>query len=181
MTGNQRLRPHQVEAVDLQRTQPDQLRPALHYFDLLREQLGITTIFCGTGAGEILHAARGKADHLAAVEKGLHMRAPVVTAKDGSEVTLLPSKSPSRLPTTWLGPLPLHKNDQETWPGIIKEFEQNLRLHRLSPNALVDEAVYLHQRTGGYMKLLSQLICQAAIAAIEDITKDLLENIDIGG
>ncbi|MHB6904004.1 ATP-binding protein [Streptomyces sp. DB-54] len=169
----------------LQRTHPDQLRPALHYFDLLREQLGITTIFCGTGAGEILHAARSKADHLAAVEKGLHVRAPVVTTKDGSDVKLLPAKSPSRLPTTWLGPLPLHKNEQQTWPGIIKKFEENLRLHHLSPNALVDEAVYLHQRTGGYMKLLSQLICQAAIAAIEegieDITKDLLEDIDIGG
>ncbi|MBT2508529.1 hypothetical protein J7I98_22090 [Streptomyces sp. ISL-98] len=40
-------------------------------------------------------------------------------------------------------------------------------------------------RVGGYLTLLSQLICQAATAAIEedieDITPELLASIDIGG
>ncbi|MFI2740998.1 ATP-binding protein [Streptomyces sp. NPDC018711] len=35
---------------DIQRVQPHQLAPVLHYFDYLRNQLGITTIFCGTSA-----------------------------------------------------------------------------------------------------------------------------------
>jgi hypothetical protein len=49
----------------------------------------------------------------------------------------------------------------------------------------VGAAEYLHRRTGGYLKLLSQLICQAAITAIEDgiedITLELLKDIDVGG
>ncbi|WP_329296046.1 hypothetical protein [Streptomyces sp. NBC_01455] len=92
---------------------------------------------------------------------------------------------PSRLPVTWLDPIPLYDGDHETWPSLLCGFEEALCLHRLSPHALVREAKYLHHRTGGYLKLLSQLICQAAITAIEegieDITKDLLEDIDIGG
>lgn len=169
----------------LQRVHPDQLAPILHYFDFLREQLGITTIFCGTGAREILETARVRVDGLGKAHKHLSLRAPVTTAQDGKELKVLPSKDPSRLPVTWLDPIPLYDGDQETWPSLLRGFEENLSLHRLSPHALVKEAQYLHTRTGGYLKLLSQLICQAAMAAIEegteDITRDLLEDIDVGG
>lgn len=41
----------------------------------------------------------------------------------------------------------------------------------------------LYERTGGYFKLLSRLICQAAVTAIqtsvEDITEEILADIDI--
>jgi len=169
----------------LQRIHPDQLAPVLHYFDFLREQLGITTIFCGTGAREILRSARVKTDNLHAAQQALSLRAPLNTGPDGKEHKVLPQADPSQLPVTWLDPIPLYSGDQDTWPAILRGFEENLCLHRLSPHALVGEATYLHARTGGYLKLLSQLICQAAITAIEegteDITKDLLEDIDIGG
>ncbi|MBT2508516.1 ATP-binding protein [Streptomyces sp. ISL-98] len=169
----------------MQRVHPDQLAPVLHYFDLLREQLGITTIFCGTGAREILRAARVKTDRLSEAQQGLSLRVPIIDGPGGTEHKVLPQADPSRLPVTWLDPIPLYSGDQETWPSVLRGFEEDLCLHRLSPHALVGEYEYLHSRTGGYLKLLSQLICQAAITAIEDgiedITRDLLEDIDIGG
>lgn len=189
----------------MQRVHPDHLAVVLPWFDMLREQLGITTIFCGTGAHDILQAARTTADSLSAAHQSLSLRAPVITGEDGKKHRLLPQADPSRLPVTWLDPIPLYEGDQETWPTILRSFENALCLHRLSPNALVGKAEYLHRRTGGYLKLLSQLICQAAVTAIEDaakkrtddtteelnedvteeltedITEELLEGIEIGG
>ncbi|MFE6156180.1 ATP-binding protein [Streptomyces sp. NPDC057889] len=169
----------------LQRIHPDQLVPFLVYLGKLREKLGITTIFCGTGSRGILQAAQDKAVHAGEAMKGLSQRAPVITSNDGKEHRLLPQADPSRLPVTWLDPIPLYTGDQETWPSILRGFEENLSLHHLSPHALVKETQYLHARTGGYFKLLSQLICQAAMTAIEDgsedITRALLEDAEIGG
>jgi hypothetical protein len=181
----------------MQRVHPDHLASVLPWFDMLREQLGITTIFCGTGARDILEAARTKADGLSAAHQSLSLRAPVITGEDGKKHRLLPQADPSRLPVTWLDPIPLYEGDQATWPNILRSFENALCLHGLSPNALVGKAEYLHRRTGGYLKLLSQLVCQAAVTAIEDaakmrtddiaeeltedITEELLEGIDIGG
>ncbi|MEV0175415.1 ATP-binding protein [Streptomyces sp. NPDC050803] len=169
----------------MQRVHPDQLVAVLPYFDSLREELGITTIFCGTGAREIVRAARVKADGLSEAHEGLSQRAPVITGEDGKQHRVLPQADPSRLPVTWLDPIPLYDGDQETWPSVVRGFEEALCLHQLSPHALVGEAKYLHRRTGGYLRLLSQLICQAAITAIEDgiedITLELLKDIDVGG
>ncbi|GCD48425.1 AAA family ATPase [Streptomyces paromomycinus] len=169
----------------LQRVHPDHLVPFLAYMEKLREELGISTIFCGTGSRKILQAAQDRAVHTSEALQGLAERASVITGDDGTKHPLLPQVSPSRLPVTWLDPVPLYSGDQETWPSILRGFEENLCLHRLSEHALVKEAKYLHARTGGYFKLLSQLICQAAMAAIEigseDITRELLEDIDIGG
>ncbi|MGW4393317.1 hypothetical protein [Streptomyces sp. NPDC004685] len=169
----------------LQRIHPDQLVSFLVYLGKLREKLGITTIFCGTGSRGILQAAQDKAVHAGEAMRGLSQRAPVITGNDGKEHRLLPQADPSRLPVTWLDPIPLYTGDQETWPSILRGFEENLSLHHLSPHALVSEAKYLHERTGGYFKLLSQLICQAAMTAIEDgsedITRELLEDTEIGG
>jgi hypothetical protein len=111
-----------------------------HYFDFLREQLGITTIFCGTGAREILRAARVKTDNLHEAQQGLSLRAPLIAGPDGKEHKVLPQADPSRLPVTWLDPIPLYSGDQDTWPTILRGFEENLCLHQLSPHALVGEA-----------------------------------------
>ncbi|MGW5248314.1 ATP-binding protein [Streptomyces sp. NPDC004129] len=169
----------------MQRVHPDQLVPVLHFFDDLREELGITTVFCGTGAREIVRAARVKADGLSEAYQGLSLRAPVIASEDGTQHKVLPQADPSWLPVTWLDPIPLYDGDQETWPSVLCGFEEALCLHRFSRHALVREAKYLHRRTGGYLKLLSQLVCQAAITAIEegieDITPELLKGIDIGG
>lgn len=55
----------------LQHARPEQLASALHYFDSPCEHLNITTIFCGTGAREILPAARADADSLAKAHEAL--------------------------------------------------------------------------------------------------------------
>ncbi|MGW2586187.1 hypothetical protein ACWCYZ_33570 [Streptomyces virginiae] len=62
--------------------------------------------------------------------------------------------------------------DSETEAAeVIKFFDQDLRLHRHSPGDLLTLAAHLHERTGGYMKPLSYLICQAAQEAIENGTE----------
>ncbi|AZM64293.1 hypothetical protein [Streptomyces sp. WAC 01438] len=67
----------------------------LHYFDFLREQLGITTAFCGTGAREIVRAARVKADGLSEAHESLSLRAPVITGEDGKQHRVLPRPIPA--------------------------------------------------------------------------------------
>jgi hypothetical protein len=49
---------------------------------------------------------------------------------------------------------------------MVATMEQALRLHRHKPGALVAQARYLHQRTGGLISSLSHMIRAAAISAI---------------
>jgi hypothetical protein len=59
--------------------------------------------------------------------------------------------------------------------------EQALRLHGHQPGSLVEQARYLHQRTGGLISSLSHIIRAAAICAIaegsEQVTRELLNGI----
>ncbi|WP_380282494.1 ATP-binding protein [Kitasatospora purpeofusca] len=173
---------------DLQRTTPDQLGPALHYFDYLRSRYGITAIFCGTGAANIVQAARTRIDNHNNAETNLHERVKQQRAKAG-----LPKPKPltepmephrSALPVTWLDPLRCDEGSQETWLRVVKGFEDNLCLHNLGEHALTQHAAYLHKRTGGYLKHLSHLICQAAVNAMregnENITLGRLTTIRVG-
>ncbi|MEU6347178.1 ATP-binding protein [Streptomyces sp. NPDC046977] len=146
---------------DIHRVTVDQLAVFLPLSDYLRNKLGITTIYCGTGAAEIFHAARLKANR---------------HSKDPQHNTL---------PVLRLEPIPYRDGvDLETWPRLVKGFEKQVRLHRLAEGDLTRHATYLHQRTGGRLLYISQLVCQAAQAAIhtgeETITLDLLESINIG-
>jgi len=71
----------------------------------------------------------------------------------------------------------------DEWRGLVATLEDSLHLHRHQPGALAGLDRYLHQRTGGMIGSLSHLIRGAAIEAIlagtEQITRKLLENIDI--
>jgi hypothetical protein len=49
--------------------------------------------------------------------------------------------------------------------------EQTLLLHRHKPGTLIEMAPYLHQRTGGMIGSLDQLIYEAANDAISDGTE----------
>ncbi|MEV7026630.1 ATP-binding protein [Kitasatospora sp. NPDC093558] len=171
---------------DIQRTNADQLGPALHYFDYLRTKFGIGTIFCGTGATDIIQAARVKADKLRDATTGLKERVNKDRVKAGASADL-PKEQPVRsaLPVTWLDPLQCHTaSEQEVWLKVLKGFEDNLCLHHLSEHALTKHAEYLHKRTGGHFKHLSHLVCQAAIDAMEqgdeDITLERLARIHVG-
>lgn len=73
---------------------------------------------------------------------------------------------------------------QAPFLAVLKGYEKNLRMRKLSKDVLTRHAQYLHDRTGGYFLYLSQLICGAAVAAIldgtEDITREHLQAIRIG-
>ena len=59
------------------------------------------------------------------------------------------------------------------WAKLVATMEQSLRLHRHQPGALLDLAPYLHQRTGGMIGSLDQLIHEAANDAISDGTEKI--------
>ena len=69
------------------------------------------------------------------------------------------------------------------WRGLVATLEDSLRLRRHPPGTLAGLDRYLHQRTGGMIGSLSHLIRGAAIEAIlagtEQITRKLLEAIDL--
>jgi len=161
---------------NIDRVTPDQLAAVLPYFDFLRSKLGITTIFCGTGASARIEQARHRTETDIRLTAGNH------TAEQ--QPTQPASLSPP-LPVTWLHPFPLDTDDQETFYKVLASFEKNLVLHRLEEHALTRYAKELHQRTDGYLTLLSQLICSAALHAIrsksENITLTELNAANIGG
>ncbi|WP_406348407.1 ATP-binding protein [Streptomyces sp. NBC_00144] len=78
-----------------------------------------------------------------------------------------------------------HKNraDKESWQALVVTMEDSLRLHAHRPGTLVAMTDYLHERTGGLIGSLSQLIREAAVDAIdtgaEKITKRMLDEIEL--
>ncbi|MCZ4120250.1 ATP-binding protein [Streptomyces sp. H39-S7] len=67
---------------------------------------------------------------------------------------------------------------------IVNKFDKDLRLHHHEPGDLTRLAPVLHLRSKGYLRALSQLICQAAQRAIltqeERITEQLLDTLAVG-
>ncbi|MFI5930519.1 TniB family NTP-binding protein [Actinoplanes sp. NPDC051494] len=69
--------------------------------------------------------------------------------------------------------------DKQDWAKLVAAMEHALRLHRHQPGTLVELEGYLHDRTGGMIGSLDQLIHEAANDAINDgsekITKSHLD------
>jgi hypothetical protein len=67
----------------------------------------------------------------------------------------------------------------DEWRSLVASLEAALRLHHHHTGTLTRNAKYLHQRTGGSISSLSQLVRTAALSAIVDgseaITRDLLD------
>jgi Bacterial TniB protein len=67
----------------------------------------------------------------------------------------------------------------DEWRSLVASLEAALRLHLHQPGTLTRNAKYLHQRTGGSISSLSQLVRTAALSAIlsgtEAVTRDLLD------
>jgi hypothetical protein len=59
------------------------------------------------------------------------------------------------------------------WAKLIATMEQTLRLHHHKPGTLIEMAPYLHQRTGGMIGSLDQLVHEAANDAISDGTEKI--------
>ena len=63
--------------------------------------------------------------------------------------------------------------EQTDWARLVATIEESLRLHRHKPGTLLGLASYLHQRTGGMIGSLDQLIHEAANDAIADGTEKI--------
>lgn len=63
--------------------------------------------------------------------------------------------------------------DKQDWDKLVAAMEHALRLHRHQPGSLVEQAGYLHDRTGGMIGSLDQLIHEAANDAITDGTEKI--------
>ncbi|MER5733351.1 ATP-binding protein [Streptomyces sp. NPDC002138] len=88
---------------DINRASPAQLADVLPYFDYLRDKLGISLLFCGTGASHLIHQARIQAQDAALVSEENRLR----LQQAGRSTTPTDSPSPTALlPVTWLHPLP---------------------------------------------------------------------------
>jgi hypothetical protein len=67
------------------------------------------------------------------------------------------------------------------WKSLVAAMEGTLRLHHHQSGALVCDAKYLHQRTGGVIGSLAHLIRSAAIRSVldefEHVTRELLDTV----
>ncbi len=59
------------------------------------------------------------------------------------------------------------------WARVVASMDATLRLHRHVPGSLTAMAPYLHQRTGGMIGSLDQLVYEAANDAIDDGTEKI--------
>jgi hypothetical protein len=149
---------------DINRASPQHLANVLPYFDYLRDKLGISIVYCGTGASHRLHQARTLAGDLTRVSEENRVR-----LEQAGQPAQPVSPSPTALlPVAWLHPLPLGTTteEQEMFLRVLTSFEADLSLYRLQENALSKHAATLHQRTGGYFKALTYVISTAAVIAI---------------
>ncbi|MET8182360.1 hypothetical protein [Streptomyces sp. NPDC005336] len=148
-------------------------RPTAPYFDYLRDKLGISLIFCGTGASHLLHQARILAQDLTRVSAENRVR---LEQAGRPPAPVLPSPT-ALLPVTWLHPLPLgpKAEEQEMFRRVLASFEADLSLYRLEENALSKHAAQLHRLTGGYFKALTYVISTAAVIAIRSGSENITE------
>ncbi|WP_234314160.1 hypothetical protein [Streptomyces sp. NBRC 109706] len=158
---------------DINRASPQHLANVLPYFDYLREKLGISIVFCGTGASHRLHQARILAQDLIRVSEENRVR----LERAGQPAQPVSPSPTALLPVTWLHPLPLGTKieEQEMFRRVLASFEADLSLYRLEEHALSKHAATLHQRTGGYFKALTYVISTAAVIAIRTGSENITE------
>ncbi|MGW2785945.1 TniB family NTP-binding protein [Streptomyces populi] len=147
-----------VDGID--RLDNSELKTAFDYFNYLAAECNVSFVYCGPGSREMVSDAR----------RGRR--------------TGPPRSAPNPIPTLAVPPIPYSHDNYELFHEVVKAFDQDLRLHQHTPGDLLKLAEHLHRRTGGYMKPLSYLVCQAAQEAIETgaeaITEGLLDNQLVG-
>lgn len=152
-----------IDGID--RIHDSDLAGAFDYFDCLQARLRVSLIFCGRGATDIVH-------------EGIHSRRRSERPRSSEQYD-------STLPVMQIRPIPFSKGAENAgWRDVLMAYDDNLRLYDHRPGSLLEFEAYLHERTGGYMDTLSQLICQTAQDAIETgteaITKDALDDMCVG-
>ncbi|MFD0572076.1 TniB family NTP-binding protein [Kitasatospora gansuensis] len=75
------------------------------------------------------------------------------------------------------------REDKQTWISVISAMEDALILHRHQPGTLKRAWKYLHQRTGGNISSLAELVREAATEAVltgtETINRTVMNRIEI--
>lgn len=137
------------------RIRDSELETAFDYFDSLQDRLRVSIIYCGRGATDI-------------VNEGIHHR----LHDDCSRVS---EQFRSSLPVMRINPIPFRQGQEEGWRSVLKSYDDNFVLYNHEPGSLLAFEQLLHERTGGYMNTLDQLLCQTAQQAIEDGTEAITE------
>ncbi|MEV7383281.1 TniB family NTP-binding protein [Streptomyces lydicus] len=147
-----------VDGID--RLDNSELKTAFDYFGYLAAECNVSFVYCGPGSREIVNESR--------------------RGKRPSP----PGNGSGGIPTLAVLPISYSADDHDLFHEVLKSFDQDLRLHQQAPGDLLKLATHLHRRTGGYMKPLSYLICQAAQEAIETgtekVTEELLDDQLVG-
>lgn len=63
-------------------------------------------------------------------------------------------------------PIPFQEGAEEGWHSVLKAYDDNLVLYNHEPASLLAFEQLLHERTGGYMDTLDQLLCQTTQQSI---------------
>ncbi|MEV5480027.1 MULTISPECIES: ATP/GTP-binding protein [Streptomyces] len=142
-----------IDGVD--RIHDSELGTAFDYFDSLQARLRLSIIYCGRGATGI-------------VREGLHNRRRGEHQRTSQQFR-------SSLPVMEIKPIPFREGAEDGWRSVLKAYDSNLVLYNHEPDALLAFERLLHERTGGYMDTLDQLLCQTAQQSIEDGTEAITE------
>ncbi|MEU6449796.1 ATP/GTP-binding protein [Streptomyces sp. NPDC046979] len=142
-----------IDGVD--RIHDSELSTAFDYFDSLQARLRVSIIYCGRDATDI-------------VNEGLRRH-----GRSGRPHTS--EQFRSNLPVMTIKPIPFRKGLEEDWRSVLKAYDKNFALYNHVPESLLHFEQFLHERTGGYMDTLDQLLCQTAQQAIEDGTEAITE------
>lgn len=150
-----------IDGIERLRTAVD-AELTFQYLDVIGEETGATFIYCGRGARSIVDPLTRDNDSAPEPEEQLW----------GDHTVLRTSR------------IGYSDEEMRTFARIVDLFDADLRLYRHQRGDLRKLTPYLHTRSRGYLRALSQLICQAAQKAIvsqrECITEELLEEVSLG-
>jgi len=140
----------------------DDARQTFAFLDYISEQTGATFVYCGRGA-----------------------RAIVGPRTADTQTALLVNEEPwgdhAVLRTSRID---FSDQGKGTFATIVDGFDKDLRLFEHQRKDLTALSPYLHKRSKGYLRALSQLVCQGAQKAIitgeERITEELLDSLYLG-
>ncbi|MFF5985391.1 AAA family ATPase [Streptomyces olindensis] len=151
-----------IDGIERLRTAVD-AELTFQYLDVISEETGATFVYCGRNARSILDPLTRDNDTPLEPNEQAWGDHPV-------------------LRTSRIG---FSDEEIRLFASIVDLFDADLRLYRHTRGDLLELSPELHKRSRGYMRALSQLICQAAQTAIlsgeERITMDLLNKIPLGG
>jgi hypothetical protein len=152
-----------IDGIERLRTRAD-ADASFEQLEEICEGIGATFVYCGRGAASIVD--RVTRDNVTSLDTGLD------------------EELRGDHPVLQLNRIGFSDAELRKFGRILDDFDADLRLYRHEPGDLRKLAGYLHARTRGYLRALSQLICQGAQAAIlgkqERITEELLEQIPLG-